>query len=64
MSKAARKLENSGEKQTERGAYPKSALRAAAPSVEGVKKTRMTVRQKGRSMMLHAPFTVCCVTVL
>ena len=46
MSKAARKLENSGEKQTERGAYPKSALRAAAPSVEGVKKTRVTVRQK------------------
>ena len=43
MSKAARKLENSGEKQTEHSAYPKSALRAAAPSVEGGKKTRVTV---------------------
>ena len=44
MSEAARKLENSGENQIERGAHPKSALRAAAPSVEGVKKTRVTVR--------------------
>ena len=43
MSKAAKKLENSGEKRTERGAYPKSALRAAAPSVEEVKKMRVTV---------------------
>ena len=42
-SRCDRKLENSGEKQTERGAYPKSALRAAAPSMEGVKKTRVTV---------------------
>ena len=46
MSETAGKLENSGENQIERGAHPQSALRLTAPSVEGVKKTPATVRQK------------------